>query len=86
MMSLDVLLAPHSFQVIARGNCLTECDSDLECTIKDILYQPDYGGMDYEDVSFCKATSVGFMFLRFILACISRTFPISGFRVEGLGD
>ena len=26
------------------------CDEEITCTIRDVLYQPDYGGDDYEDV------------------------------------
>jgi hypothetical protein len=36
-------------QVLKVGGCLV-CGEDLKCTIKDVLYQPDYGGNDYEDV------------------------------------
>lgn len=35
-------------QVLLKGEC-EACDEELSCTIKDILHQPDYAGMDYED-------------------------------------
>lgn len=36
-------------QVLVTGNCLVCGEGDLECTVRDVLYQPDYGGGDYED-------------------------------------
>lgn len=35
-------------QVIATGECF-DCDKRLKCTVRDVLYQPDYAGLDYED-------------------------------------
>ena len=36
-------------QVIVTGSCLVCGEEDLKCTLRDVLYQPDYGGLDYED-------------------------------------
>ena len=36
-------------QVVVTGDCLCCNEKDLTCRIRDILYQPDYGGCDYED-------------------------------------
>lgn len=39
-------------QVLLEGQCMF-CDGHLKCRIRDILYQPDYGGNDYEDGAEC---------------------------------
>ena len=36
-------------QVLVTGSCLVCGEEDLKCTLRDVLYQPDYGGLDYED-------------------------------------
>lgn len=36
-------------QVIVTGDCLSCGEENMPCRIRDILYQPDYGGGDYED-------------------------------------
>ena len=36
-------------QVLTTGDCLICDEEDLTCRIRNILYQPDYGGGDYED-------------------------------------
>lgn len=33
---------------IFAGSCIC-CDSEVSCTLRDVLKQSDYGGMDYED-------------------------------------
>ena len=38
-------------QVVAEGECFMDCGESLVCTIRDILYQADYGGDCYETVS-----------------------------------
>ena len=41
-------------QVLMKKEC-PECGEDVKCRVQDILYQPDYGGADYEEVSFSSA-------------------------------
>lgn len=36
-------------QVLVTGDCLCCDETDMTCRIRDVLYQPDYGGGDYED-------------------------------------
>ena len=36
-------------QTLTTVDCLCCDEGDMECTIRQILYQPDYGGGDYED-------------------------------------
>ena len=36
-------------QVVIEGECLCCGEEGLTCRVRDILYQPDYGGCDYED-------------------------------------
>ena len=31
------------------GRCLVNCGALVRCTVRDVLYQPDYGGLDYEE-------------------------------------
>lgn len=45
-------------QVLMEGKCLV-CGENLKCTIRDVLYQPDYAGTDYEDVSKIIETYMG---------------------------
>ena len=35
-------------QALASGECMG-CGEDLTCRVRDVLYQPDYAGLDYED-------------------------------------
>lgn len=35
-------------QVVTEGKCLM-CSKKLTCRVRDVLYQPDYGGHDYEE-------------------------------------
>ena len=43
----------YPLQVLVTDSCCYKCGEDVTCTVRDVLYQPDYGGNDYEDVSFC---------------------------------
>ena len=36
-------------QVLVTGSCLVCGEEGMQCRIRDVLYQPDSGGMDYED-------------------------------------
>lgn len=35
-------------QILATGRCLI-CSKELSCSVRDVLWQPDYGGNDFED-------------------------------------
>ena len=46
-------------QVVFKGSSETQfCGHEVEVKLSDVLYQPDYGGHDYEDMMTDNATVV----------------------------
>ena len=41
-----ISFSPH-VQVLVESKCFM-CDKELSCTVRDVLFQPDFGGHDYE--------------------------------------